>query len=310
MKGTQLAALTSLILLGLVPFAQAHGIVGNRMFIEPMITEDANVKNELVLPSFDLQALPDGTWRSIGFSFEKILYPRRLSVVLESDRIYQHANGGRLAGWDNFEMGVKWQGLTSERHEFTMSPALFVTFPTGSRRMAERQTALRPMLLYAKGFGDLPASWIRSFALQGDIGYEASVSGSRDRQFVFDEVLMYSVPYLNQFVRHDNDGYSMEHSLRRGFSNGAFFGNLFPFVELNGASAVNGVPGGTSLTLRPGVLWMGKYAQVSVAADLPVRTPGMVRPHTGASILVDWFLDEIVPPLNWTPFGKQHHHDD
>lgn len=302
------AALASLVLLGLVPYAQAHGIVGNRMFIEPLVAEDANVKNELVLPSFDFQVQPYGTWRTMGFSFEKILYPRRLSVVLESDRIYQHLNGDRLAGWDNFEMGVKWQGLISERHEFTVSPALFVTFPTGSDRVGERQTALRPMLLYAKGFGDLPAPWLRPFAIQGDVGYEASVSGLRDRQFVFDEVLMYSVPYLNQFVRHANHGYSMEHSLRRGLSSGAFFGNLFPFVELNGASALNGAPGGTSLALRPGVLWMGKYAQVSVAADLPVRVPGLQRPHTGASILVDWFLDEIIPTFNWTPFGKQHHH--
>ncbi len=305
---TRVAFKAGLTLLLLAPLAQAHGIVGNRMFIEPLVAEDANVKNELVVPSFDFQVQPDGTWRTVGISLEKELFPGRFSLVLESSRVYQHLNGGRLAGWDNLETGLKWEGFRSERHEFALSPALFLTFPTGSSQVAERQTSLRPMLLYAKGFGDLPIAQLRPFAIQGDIGYEASVSGPRDHQFVFNEVLMYSVPYLNQWVRHSNAGYSMEHSLRRGFSGGAFFGNLFPFVEFNGASAVNGVPGGTSLAMRPGVLWMGKYAQVSVAADFPVQTPGVARPHSGASILVDWFLDELVPAFNWTPFGKSHHH--
>ena len=63
----------------------AHGIVGDRMFIEPLNAEDANVKNELVLPRAEFLTLPDGSFRTFNASFEKSLYPDRWSVVLEQE---------------------------------------------------------------------------------------------------------------------------------------------------------------------------------------------------------------------------------
>jgi hypothetical protein len=285
------------------PQAAAHGIVGKRMFIEPLVTEDANVKNELDLPHADFLVQPDGTWRSFGFSFEKALYPRRFSLVLEGERLNMHANGENLAGWDNLDLGLKWEAVANVPHELVLSPALFLTLPTGSTRITDRQTALRPMLLYAKGFGDLPVSWLRPLAVQGDVGFEATVTGPRDRQVVYDAVLMYSIPYLNRWVRNADAGYSLEHNLRRGFSRGALLGNLYPFAEFNATSAVGGTPGGTASTLRPGIAWMGKYAQVSVAADVPLQ-PGIATRHTGVVVLVDWFLDDIFRGFSWTPFGR------
>ena len=295
-------------LLSWIPRAEAHGIVGNRMFIEPLTTEDANVKNELVLPSAEFLVQPDGNWRTVGFSLEKALYPGRFSLVLEDERSYQHEGGLRSAGWDNLELGVKWEAATNELHEFVLSPALFVTFPTSSTNIIPHQTALRPMLLYGKGFGDLRAPWLRPFAIQGDVGFQSSLTGPTDRQVVYDEVLMYSIPYLNHWVRQADAGYSLEDNLRRGFSRGAVFGNLFPFAELNATTPVGGTGGGTSAILRPGIAWMGKYVQISVAADLVLKSPDVGPRHPGAGVLVDWFLDEIFAPLGWTPFGGGAHH--
>ncbi len=160
------------------------------------------------------------------------------------------------------------------------------------------------MLLYGKGFGDLRVPWLRPFAIQGDVGFQSSLTGPRDHQIVYDDLLMYSIPYLNHWVRQADAGYSLEHSLRRGFSRGAFFGDLFPYVEFNASTAVSGAPGGTSAALRPGILWMGTYAQVSLAADIPLKAPGLGPRHAGIVVLVDWFLDEIFPPFGWTPFGR------
>jgi hypothetical protein len=289
----------------------AHGIVGNRMFVEPLVTEDANVKNELVLPGAEFLVQPDGSWRAIGFSFEKALYPHRFSFILEGGRIYRHENGRDLAGWENLDLGLKWEAYENARHEFVVSPALFVTVPSGSTDVTEHETALRPMILYGKGFGDLAPGWLRPFAVQGDFGYRATVTGPRDRELIYDGVLMYSLPYLNRWVRNADAGYSLEQNLRRGLSRGAFFGNLYPFVEFNGTSAVSGAPGGTSTFLRPGILWMGKYAQVSLAADIPLRGPGLgPNRHAGVFVLIDWYLDEILPRINWTPFGQHHHSHD
>jgi len=60
----------------------AHGIVGQRMFIEPLFTEDANVKNELDLPRTEFLTFPDGSFRTFGASFERNLYPDLLDLPL------------------------------------------------------------------------------------------------------------------------------------------------------------------------------------------------------------------------------------
>lgn len=292
-------------LLRWLPAAEAHGTVGNRVFIEPLFTEDANVKNELVLPMMGFLVQPGGTWRTVEFSFEKALYPHRLSVELHDGGIDQHSGGRSIAGWDNLELGLKWQAWTSAKHEFVLSPALFIILPTSSANVTPQQTALRPMLLYGKGLGDTRVTWLRPFAIQGDVGFQSSTSGPRDRQLVYDGVLIYSIPYLNHSVRQADDHYLLEDSLRRGFSRGAFFGNLFPYVEVNTSSSVSGSPGGTVSRLRPGILWMGKYAEVSLAVDIPLRAPGLGPRHAGAVVLVDWFLNEILPSFDWTPLGRR-----
>jgi hypothetical protein len=293
----------------LSPSAWAHGIVGQRMFIEPLFTEDANVKNELVIPFAEFGVQPDGTWRQVHFSFEKQLYPDRLSFVLEGGRINRHAGNDRLGGWDNLDLGLKYEAYTNERREFVLSPALFATLPLGSDHVVDHETLLTPMLLYGKGFGDLPLPYLRPFAIQGDIGITASVGSPHERKFSYDTVLFYSIAYLNHIVRNADSGYSMEHCLRRGFSRGALLGDLFPYLEFNGERAMNGEPGSVTSSLRPGILWMGKYAQVSVAADIPMQHPSVQpNPHKGFILTIDWFLDEILPGMNWTPFGKHSHH--
>ncbi len=288
--------------------ASAHGIVGQRMFIEPLFTEDANVKNELVIPFAQFGVQPDGAWRQVQFSFEKQLYPGRLSCVLEGGRIDSHEGGNRLSGWDNLELGLKYEAYANERREFVLSPALFATLPIGSKRVVDQETALTPMLLYGKGLGDLPLPHLRPFAIQGDIGLTASLENPHEKQFLYDTVLMYSIPYLDHWVRGADSGYSMEDCLRQGFSRGALLGNLFPFLEFNGSRPIGGEPGSVVGSLRPGILWMGKYAQVSLAADIPIQYLSFqTPPHKGFIFAVDWFLDEIFPGMNWTPFGRKPH---
>lgn len=301
-------ALLILVVILLAPACWAHGIVGNRMFIEPLFTEDANIKNELDVPRLEFLSQPDGSFRVLDVSLEKTLWPERWSVVVDQARLYRHVNGRTVAGFDNLEVGTKVAAYRNVLHEFILTPALFTTLATGSRKIVDPHTALQPSLLYGKGFGDLKVNWLRPFALQGDFGYKMSVTGGRERQVLYDAVLEYSVPYLN-WIRQANAGYQMEHQLRRGHSLGAIVGDLFPFVEFNGGTPVSGTAGQTTTLLRPGALYMGKYFQLSLAADLPLR--GYQGPHrTGAVILLDLFLDELHPAFGWTPFGKRHRHAD
>jgi hypothetical protein len=269
----------------------AHGVVGQRMFIEPLFGEDANIKNELDLPRVELLTLPDGSLQTFDAALEKALYPERWSVVVEQSHIRRHSRGETpVSGFDELEIGTKVAAYRSPKHELVLTSALFVTVPTGSRRVAEHHTAVEPALLFAKGLGDLKLGYLRPFAVQGDVGYEASASGERERNANYDMVLFYSVPYLNPLIRNANAGFHLEHSLRLGHSAAAIFGDMFPFVEFNGSTPVSGTPGKSPTFLRPGALYMGKYFQISAAADLPIRGAGP-RQQVGAVILVDWFLD-------------------
>ncbi len=288
----------------------AHGVVGQRMFIEPLFAEDANIKNELDLPRAEFLTLPVGSLRSFDAVFEKALYPDRWSIIVEQSRIHQHPRGEpAVSGFDDLEVGTKVVAVRNEKHEFVLTPALFVTVPTGSRSVAEHHTAIEPALLFAKGLSDMNLGYLRPLAVQGDVGYEASATGERERNAIYDMVLFYSMPYLNRFIRNADAGFDLEHNLRLGHSASAIFGDMFPFVEFNGSTPVAGTAGSSATFLRPGALYMGKYFQISAAADLPLRGVGP-RQRVGAVILLDFFLDEIHPAFGWTPFGKHHRQED
>jgi hypothetical protein len=287
----------------------AHGVVGERTFIEPLFTEDANIKDELDLPRAEFLMLPDGSSRSFGASFEKVLYPNRWSVVIEQSRVYRRVAGSTIAGFDDLEIGTKLVLYRSAEHELVLTPALFLTAPTGSPGVAEHHTELHPALVFAKGFGDLKWGWLRPLALQGDIGYEAAVTGERERHATYDMVLEYSLPYLNRLIRNADTGFDLNHNLGLGHSSQAIFRNMYPFVEFNGSTPVRGTQGSSATFLRPGAVYSGKYFQISAAADVPLRGY-LPRRRVGAVVLFDLFLKEVVPGFGWTPFGKHHHHDD
>src|SRR5215469_1961293 len=192
----------------------AHGTVGQRKFIEPLFTEDANIKNELDLPRAEFLMLPDGSSRSFSASFEKALYPNRLSVVIEQSRVYRRVAGSTIAGFDDLEVGTKLALYRSAEHELVLTPALFLTAPSGSHSVAENRTKLQPALAFAKGFGDLKWGWLRPLALQGDIGYETAVTGERERYATYNMVLEYSVPYLNHVIRRADTGFDPERNLQ------------------------------------------------------------------------------------------------
>jgi hypothetical protein len=122
----------------LAPVASwSHGIVGDRMFIEPLFTEDANIKNELDVPRAEFLTQPEGWFRGLDVSLEKALWPDRWSVVVDQARLYRHVNGRTVAGFDNLEVGTKVAVYRNEPHEFILTPALFTTFATGSRNVVE-----------------------------------------------------------------------------------------------------------------------------------------------------------------------------
>jgi len=305
MAGVSLAA----VLLLATGRAVAHGIVGKRLFIEPLVTEDASPKNEFDFPVLEVIQGPEGHHVTFNYSLEKKVLPR-FSVDFE------HSFGWFTPGLPgapsrfgagNIGLGVKYALYKNPAHEFIVSGKFGIEMPTGDTSIgADPFTTLSPELLYGKGFGDLPSGgglrWLRPFAVQGDVALDFPAGGppahpGRRTMPRADVVLEYSIPYLNQFVRHANRDYSLgDGFFRKGHSLGEIIGNLFPFSEFNFSAAPVGPAGRRTLGFfRPGVVYVGHYFEVGGAAEFP--TNGFTGHSIGGMAIFDLFFDDVFPAL-------------
>ena len=293
--GGACAALALAVVASSADDAVAHGIVGQRSFIEPFVTEDANPKNELVI------ARPEYDWGAeekilhYGFGLEKKLSDD-LSLTLDSE--WQHvsprdAEEESASGFGNLGVTAKYSFFRSEPHEAIVSFAVEAELPTGSEDVgAERFAALRPFFLYGKGFGDLPdgLEWLRPFAVQGDFGPEVSTDHETTTSFVHDVALQYSIPYLQSSVKDIGLVWPLA--------------NLVPVVEFNFEHGLKGEESGsTSAIVTPGLVYMDRWVELGVAGRFALNETAREEIDPGIIFIVDLFIDDIFPWTRWQPFG-------
>src|SRR5438876_4075458 len=160
-----------LLLSGIAGSAHAHGVVGERAFIEPFIAEDVNPKNEFVIGRPEWDHSRDGRTLSLGFGLEKKISDR-FSLTLDSawlDITPRPAAEPHASGFDNLGITLKYAFFIDPVHEAIASIALESTAPTGTEKVgAEKDPSFKPFLLYGKGANELPAflKYIRPFAVQ------------------------------------------------------------------------------------------------------------------------------------------------
>src|ERR1700744_4234574 len=94
--------------------AYAHGVVGDYVFLEPLITEDPTPANELDIAEPSWTKTSDGSDYAVGFEMEKVLYiddnymPRfRLAAVTDWHHLSPD-DGPSHSGLDNLEIAGKW----------------------------------------------------------------------------------------------------------------------------------------------------------------------------------------------------------
>jgi hypothetical protein len=287
--------------------AQAHEIVGNRMFPATLATEDPGVADELALPTVSQYKNgddPSAKQRNISGEFAKrITEDFAVSFGATHSRIYAPGGpaGNGADGFQNIETGFKYRLYKNAEHEFVLSAGLDIEWGgSGARDVgAERFSVYTPTLYFGKGFGDLPASmgWARPFAVTGVLGYAIPGSaqtatfdpGTGDvdveynpRVLVWGGSLQYSMPYLKSSV--------VDLDLPD------FFNRLIPLVEFNLQTPVaNTLTSGTVTTgtINPGVIWVGKYYQIGLEAVIPVNRQS--GGNIGALAQLHFFLDDILP---------------
>jgi hypothetical protein len=289
-----------LAIFGSAGVALAHGVIGDYMFIEPIVTEDPTPANEfdILQPSWVRSA--DANTYSIGFSIEKILYEDANYIPrfsIGGGNSWQHVSpfdGPSGDGFGNLNLFAKCAFYYSLEHEFLMSLGAEIDLPVGNSSVQEQKhTSLGPFLLWEKGMGDLPnrpvLKYLRPFGIQSDFGYSPALGGHTSHEMFADGVLEYSLPYLSNNVQD----IGLKWPLR----------NMFLFNEINYDQLITGPSGETFPTLlaTPGLAYVGYNFEIAVGTQFALNNASRAGNHASVVGVLDIFYDSIFPKVgNWT----------
>ncbi len=294
MRKAVLGPAAALVLGIYAPRADAHGVVGQRTFIEPFITEDVNPKNEFVIARPEWHDSREGHDLSEGFSLEKKLADR-LSLTLDSAWIHiapEASDEPSESGFDNLGITLKYAFFENPDHESIVSFAVESTAPTGGADVgAEEYWAFKPFFLYGRGFGDLPDSlrYLRPFAVQGDFGPEVSTGPGTATTFAHNICLEYSIPYLQAVVRDLGIGWP--------------FNDIIAVTEFNFEHGVHGEEAGRDvISMTPGIVYMDRYVEIGFGGRVPLSDGARDDFDWGLIGIVDLFIDDLFPWSRWQPF--------
>ncbi len=299
MKGYSLLALLSLLLFQPIS-AFAHGVVGDYVFLEPIVTQDPTPANELDILQPSWVRSSDANTYSIASSVEKILWldsndmPRFSVGGGDSWNYVSSYHGRSLNGLNDLTLFAKYAFYYSLEHEFLMSIALQLQLPIGDKDIqAENHTSMGPVFLWEKGLGDLPnrslLKYLRPLGVQSDFGYVPALSGHTNHHLFSDAVIEYSLPYLSNNVK--------DIGLPRPFR------NMFLFNEINYDQLITGPSGETFPTLlaTPGVAYVSYHFEVALATQFALNNASRSGNHAAVLGLLDIFYDSLLPKLgNWT----------
>ena len=166
--------LLALVLVSISPAAVwAHGFAGKRFFPTTFQVDDPFISDEFsVLVNNMKSGDPSSNSTEINIDYSKRIAP---DFGLEFHDAYQHSTsaGGDANGWENFDVGAKWQFLTNEEHEAIASFGTDVEIGgTGARQVSDSFSTISPALFFGKGLPELPEAlkYLRPLALTGIIG--------------------------------------------------------------------------------------------------------------------------------------------
>ncbi|WP_431823749.1 hypothetical protein [Burkholderia sp. F1] len=277
--------------------AMAHAIAGNRVFPATMAVDDPGVGDELNLEFGHLQSSTDDgdkqNTNTTTLEWDKRITPGFQLSVTGTYVNLNAPNGGSARGFDNWQVGAKYRFYVNEKHEFMASVGAIAELGgTGARSIANPHSAITPTLYLGKGFGDLPDSlkYLKPLAITGTIGPRLTLNSADPNSLSWGVTMQYSLPYLQNFVQ--------DMGLK------APFNNLIPLVEFPMSTCTaNPCSGHTTGTINPGVMWLNRWGQFGVEAQIPVNHAS----GTGVGILLQahLYLDDVLPNSIGKPlFGK------
>ncbi|AKS22707.1 MAG: hypothetical protein C75L2_00050005 [Leptospirillum sp. Group II 'C75'] len=241
---------------------------GNRIFLEPLIVKDGDIDNQLTL----MPAYGGMPGHSSAFTTPIMLEKRlthHFSVRLDTHYIDLWTPNKGYEGFQYLGLQGKLLLYENDPHEIFTTFILRGITPVGGSPVGQGNPfTLYSYLVFNKGLGDVPVSWIRPFAFQTDVAGIvpfgdgpmplSDFMGTYDYGdfFRFDGAIEYSFLYL-----HDILGVPMP----------SFFAHLTPAVESRTLVNLsnNGYYGLTEGYLSYEVNYQADWYQVSVAYQQP-----------------------------------------
>ena len=276
----------------------AHGVVGKRFFPATVVVDDPFVADEGGLRVGHIKG-QEATETELELEIQKRLSPDLAIGFGGSYRIINPCDPEEpnAYGFSNPAFSINYQFLRDPERELAGTLSLGIEAGgVGAKRVgALSGTTITPSFQLGKGFGDLPnrADWLKPLAITGSLGYNAVLSDRGEveeaqNSLTWGVTLMYSIPYLQSFVKDVGVPWP--------------FNRLFPIVEFNGETLLTGHQSGeTTAFANPGIIWAGKYIEFALEAQIPLND--ISGPHVGILGMVHFFLDDIAPNIfTWTPF--------
>jgi hypothetical protein len=298
--------LASSIALASATDAFAHCFVGARFLPATLAIDDPCVADEMSLPTVMWSKTPDmppaTEWDISGEISKRITENFGVSIGETWTQIRQ-PDGTVTAGFQDLETTFQYQLLKDPSHELALLAGVIVDWGnTGATNsgLGTSYSLVTPTFYFGRGLGDLPdtVSWVRPFAVTGQVGYQMPTSNFDftqsvfiPQQLVYGASLQYSLPYLKSEV--------IDLQLPD------FFNHLIPIVEANFTTPVAnnfGNPYTTTGFVYPGVIWVGSYFQVGLEAVIPVNRES----GSGVGVLgqLHLYLDDMFPTTVGQPlFG-------
>lgn len=283
-------AALSLIAFTLPLQANAHAIIGDRVFPVTLAVDDPGVSDEMTLPQVTALKQKDDDGSTHWESDAEFELDKRLTSNLAVSVGGAYVDDAGTHGWDNFSAGVKYVALTNAEHEIMISTGLdWDIGGTGANHIGESFSTLTPQVFFGKGFGDIssdPFNLLRPFAITGQLGYSMPTerhSGGETNPDTFNWgfTLQYSIPYLQQHVKD--------------YGIAAPFNNIVPVIEFAMQTPVNNDDGSghTTGTINPGFIWSGRDSQFGLEAVLPVNSDS--GHGVGVTAQAHFFFDDMFP---------------
>ena len=265
-----------------------HGVASNRFFPEPLIMEDPFAADELDLPAVTYRRGVDERELSFGVELQKRITPT-VSLSVESEYLVINPLDpmeSNSHGFSNPEFSIKWTPYVDGPHEAVIGLIFSVAPSIGHQTVSEAHAAIHPMIVTAKGFGDLPDAllWLRPAAVEAAVGVEIPI-GATDPEashLTYNLALHYSLLYLQDVV----EGIEVPAPLYR----------LFPMIEFEFVTPLSGSEKGrTEAFAYPGLIWAGHHVELGIAAQIPLTDPS--GQHIGVVAVTHFFLDNIAPSI-------------